>query len=363
MLSSVESAGLSLYFIKPSYYTPTACGKKVHHRLVPKQQRIKYRMRHCNRNLTAVSSGNLDLDLNSNKVFFFFYTQHKPDPSKNTPLCISAAILYWISFQIRVVIPWVGVMYIDQLGDNNTVHFFDLKVVSYNSCHQLNPMAKRIRNLLFCVISQLFKMHFWRLKLWWHFLTSQHKTLHKNLKLNRCWIIFLCCDWEMQMFQFLKHTLSCCIKQLFSWNTEPGQCGQYDTVTVSPLRETWLLPSVQSSPLCSHMLHFIEVCFILTDQAHGPWALIVQYCKTAPPRHCWDRKPTYLGWFTQNLVMLLLFPICIWAGRFAKNAFNFPHMVIAIYFVIYFWIPHFMSSLYQYLHKMWKYFLYYSRFG
>lgn len=65
----------------------------VHCGLVPRQLRIKCRTWHWNRNLTAVSSGNLDLDLNSNKVLFFF-SQHKPDPSKNTPLCISAVTLY-----------------------------------------------------------------------------------------------------------------------------------------------------------------------------------------------------------------------------------------------------------------------------
>lgn len=44
----------------------------VHCGLVPRQLRIKCRTWHWNRNLTAVSSGNLDLDLNSNKVLFFF---------------------------------------------------------------------------------------------------------------------------------------------------------------------------------------------------------------------------------------------------------------------------------------------------
>lgn len=86
--------GLSIYFIKASYYTPMACGELCTCGLVPKQRRIKCRTWHWNRNLTAVSSGNLDLDLNSNKVFVFFPSQHKPDPSKNTPLCISAVILY-----------------------------------------------------------------------------------------------------------------------------------------------------------------------------------------------------------------------------------------------------------------------------
>lgn len=64
--------GLSIYFIKASYYTPMACGELCTCGLVPKQRRIKCRTWHWNRNLTAVSSGNLDLDLNSNKVFFFF---------------------------------------------------------------------------------------------------------------------------------------------------------------------------------------------------------------------------------------------------------------------------------------------------
>ncbi len=72
---------------------PHGLWETVHCGLVPKQWRIKCRTWHWNRNLTAVSSGNLDLDLNSNKVFFLF-SQHKPDPSKNTPLCISAVILY-----------------------------------------------------------------------------------------------------------------------------------------------------------------------------------------------------------------------------------------------------------------------------
>lgn len=133
--------GLSIYFIKASYYTPMACGELCTCGLVPKQRRIKCRTWHWNRNLTAVSSGNLDLDLNSNKVFFFFPSQHKPDPSKNTPLCISAVILYWISFQIRGVILWVEVMYIDQLNDSDTAHVSDLRVVNNYLCQRLNQMA------------------------------------------------------------------------------------------------------------------------------------------------------------------------------------------------------------------------------
>lgn len=46
------------------------CGA-AHCGLVPRQQRIKCRTWRWSRNLTVVSSGNLDWDLNSNKVFFF----------------------------------------------------------------------------------------------------------------------------------------------------------------------------------------------------------------------------------------------------------------------------------------------------
>lgn len=47
-----------------------SCGLRgtVHCGLVPRQRRIKCRTWHWNRNLSVVSSGNLDLDLNSNKV-------------------------------------------------------------------------------------------------------------------------------------------------------------------------------------------------------------------------------------------------------------------------------------------------------
>lgn len=64
--------GVAIYFIKAFYYTPMACGEQ--HTVVwsPGRLRIKRRTWHWNRNLTAVSSGNLDLDLNSNKVLFFF---------------------------------------------------------------------------------------------------------------------------------------------------------------------------------------------------------------------------------------------------------------------------------------------------
>lgn len=57
---------------------------------------------------------------------------------------------------------------------------------------------------------------------------------------------------------------------LWSSSSQSGHSGQYDTVTVSPLRVNGFLPSVESSPLCSHMVHFIRVSFILTGQAHDP---------------------------------------------------------------------------------------------
>lgn len=65
----------SLYiFHKGILLHPHGLWGTAHCGLVPKQRRIKCRTWHWNRNLTAVSSGNLDLDLNSNKVFFFFHS-------------------------------------------------------------------------------------------------------------------------------------------------------------------------------------------------------------------------------------------------------------------------------------------------
>lgn len=98
-----------------------------------------------------------------------------------------------------------------------------------------------------------------------HINTSDLKQCNVTL------LLIICGPPHLQYIsKSLLSVLSSLNRVWWSSSSEPGHSGQYDTVTFSPLRVTGFLPSVESSPLCSPVVHFIRVCFILTGKTHDP---------------------------------------------------------------------------------------------